>query len=416
LPTFTWNVDPVALSFPRDPALMVLAGVGVLLTLWGFAKKRSETGFFGVVLLVAAALLRLLVGDTIEIRYYSLLFVGVFLGGYALLNWQIQRGGGDEQDAGDFIVYGVLGVLVGARLGHVIFYDLDKALKDPAWVFQIWTGGLASHGAVVGLIIAMWLFCKRRGIPFLEGSDRFALSAALGATLVRIGNFFNSEIVGKETDGSWGVRFPRYDRGSDPPLRHPSQLYEVTLGLLVLFALYVADRKWGKEDRPRGALISLFFAVYFPGRFVIEYFKEHQVFDEAASLDMGQYLSIPGALLGLYGLWWSFKHRLPAGWYRADELEPPPEHDELTEEEEEELYEPTRARDRDVDEEFAEKRAAKDTDERPAKRVKKKKKKRKKRRAAAPDQAVAEEALADEAEPKPAPSDDEPESKDPAKD
>jgi prolipoprotein diacylglyceryl transferase len=146
-----------------------------------------------------------------ELRYYSLLFVAVFLGGYWLLNWQFRRGGADDEEAGDFIVYGVLGVLVGARLGHVIFYDLDKALKDPIWVFKIWTGGLASHGAVIGLILAMYLFTKRRGIPFLEGADRFSFSAALGATLVRLGNFFNSEIVGRRTDQTWGVQFPRFD-------------------------------------------------------------------------------------------------------------------------------------------------------------------------------------------------------------
>lgn len=272
----------------------------------------------------------------LAIRYYSLLFVGVFLGGYALLKWQIVRGGGDEEDAGDFIVYGVLGVLVGSRLGHVLFYDLDKALKDPAWVFKIWQGGLASHGAVVGLILAMWLFTKRRGIPFLEGSDRFAFSAALGATLVRVGNFFNSEIVGRLTDQTWGVRFPRYDRIPDAPLRHPSQLYEVALGLFILGALYIFDKKLGKEERPRGALISLFFTLYFPGRFVIEFFKEYQTLSpESSALTMGQYLSIPGFLLGVYGLWWSFKHRLPAGWLPPEEYEEDEDEDEDEEDEDE---------------------------------------------------------------------------------
>ncbi|MEZ4221602.1 MAG: prolipoprotein diacylglyceryl transferase [Polyangiaceae bacterium] len=251
----------------------------------------------------------------LALRYYSLLFVFVFLGGYWLLKWQVERGGGDEEDAGDFIVYGVLGVLVGSRLGHVLFYDLDKALKDPLWVFRIWEGGLASHGAVLGLIFAMYLFTKRRRIPFLEGSDRFAFSAALGATLVRVGNFFNSEIVGRLTDQSWGVRFPRYDRGvPEAPLRYPSQLYEVALGLFVLLCLYLWDKRLGGEKRPRGAMISLFFALYFPGRFVIEFYKEHQTLEPTSFLTMGQYLSIPGALLGFYGLWWSFQRRLPVGW------------------------------------------------------------------------------------------------------
>jgi len=296
------------------------------------------------------------------LRWYSLLFVGVFLGGYALLNWQIRRGGGDEEEAGDFIVYGVLGVLVGARLGHVLFYDLDKALADPMWIFKIWTGGLASHGAVIGLAIAMYVFCKRRRIPFLEGADRFTFSGALGATLVRIGNFFNSEIVGKKTDQSWGVQFPRYDE--DPiSYRYPTQLFEAAIGIFVLVALLVFDRALGKEKRPRGAMISFWFAVYFPLRFIIEFFKEPQVF-QGAKLDMGQYLSIPGALLGVIGLYWSFKRRIPAGWY--EEYDP--------------NREPRKAGDPDVDAQFA-----------PGKRKKKKKKgskKAKKKVAAASTEAA----------------------------
>src|SRR5690606_14746608 len=148
-------------------------------------------------------------------------------------------------------------------------------------------GGLASHGAVVGLIVAMWLFTKRRGVPFLEGADRFAFSAALGATLVRLGNFFNSEIVGRKTDGDWGVRFPHFD-GDNAPLRHPSQVYEVVVGLFVMLCLYWVDRWAGKEKRPRGLLISVFFALYFAGRFTVEFFKEYQTLSpESSPLTMG---------------------------------------------------------------------------------------------------------------------------------
>lgn len=259
-----------------------------------------------------------------ELRYYSLLFVGVFLGGYALLNWQIRRGGGDEEDAGDFIIYGVLGVLIGARLGHVLFYDLDQALDDPLWVFKIWTGGLASHGAAIGLTFVLYLFTKRRGISFLEGCDRFSFSAALGAALVRLGNFFNSEIVGRATDQTWGVRFLRYDRNvAEVPYRHPSQLYEFAMGLGVLGLLYLADKKLGREKRPRGVMVSLFFALYFSGRFLVEFVKEYQPGEVAQGLSTGQMLSLPGILIGVYGLVWSFKHRIPAGWVSkfADEAD-----------------------------------------------------------------------------------------------
>jgi prolipoprotein diacylglyceryl transferase len=222
----------------------------------------------------------------------------------------------------------------------VLFYDLDHALEDPLWVFEIWTGGLASHGAVVGLIVAMWLFTKNRGVPFLEGADRFSFSAALGATLVRLGNFFNSEIVGRKVpDQSWGVRFPRYDHTlAEAPLRYPTQLYEVALGLLVLGILYAVDRAKGQEKRPRGLLISVFFLVYFTGRFLVEFYKEFQTLPESSTLTMGQYLSMPGIVIGLVGVIASLKNPQPSGWPQeeAPDSEADDEEDEENEDEDEE--------------------------------------------------------------------------------
>ena len=431
LPSITWDLDPVFYRFelPLFPTLLVVAIVAALGALAARRREDVSGQQLGWVVAAAAGVAAFYFkGETWSpgLRYYSLLFVVVFLGGYGLLHWQLRRGGADEEEAGDFIVYGVVAVLAGARLGHVLFYDLDKALRDPVWVLKIWTGGLASHGAVIGLIIAMFLFTKRRGVPFLEGSDRFSFSAALGAALVRLGNFFNSEIVGRPTDQTWGVRFPRYiddARLAEPPLRHPSQLYEFALGLGVLGALYVADRLLGKEKRPRGFLISLFFVLYFTGRFFIEFVKEYQTLPPDSLLTMGQRLSIPGVLLGVYGLWWSLKHRLPAGWHPTVRRDRKQGDDEDFDEEDfdDEDVDEEDYRDRDVDEEFGaaprmsqrrirvrkdadedeespprrkkrkrtktspEKRAAsseEDTaDERPSKRVapKKKKKKRKKK-------------------------------------
>ena len=265
MPSFKWDHDPIAISihlpFDLKYVLFVVVALGLISAVISIREKMSP--IFGLVVAGVAGYAALRWGDMqpdIPIRWYSLLFVGVFLGGYALLKWQIVRGGGDPDDAGDFIVYGVLGVLVGSRLGHVLFYDLDKAMQNPMWVLEIWTGGLASHGAVAGLIVAMFIFTKRRGIAFLEGADRFAFSAALGATLVRVGNFLNSEIVGRVVPGqTWGVQFPRYDAqlvadGKEVPFRYPTQLFEIALGLVILLVLYLADRKTGKEKRPRGLL------------------------------------------------------------------------------------------------------------------------------------------------------------------
>jgi phosphatidylglycerol:prolipoprotein diacylglycerol transferase len=156
LPKFTWDIDPILVYYPSW--LSILPGEGI--------------------------------------RYYSLLYVGVFLGGYRFLDWQIRRGGGTEEEGSDFVIYGVLGTLIGSRVGHVFLYEWEHFVRDPLFIFQIHKGGLASHGGTVGLILAMWLFTRNKRQSFLEGSDRFSYSAALGSTLIRIGNWFNSEIVG----------------------------------------------------------------------------------------------------------------------------------------------------------------------------------------------------------------------------
>jgi len=335
LPSFTWDVDPVFWRIPRGAVAGTIGAIGLLMVFYGLAKKEREQLITGAFFAGAGLLIFQFMGPMVELRYYSMLFVVVFLGGHALLNWQIKRGGGGPEVAGDFIVYGVLGVLIGARVGHVLFYDLDKAIEDPIWVLKIWTGGLASHGAVAGLIIAMYLFTRSRGIPFLEGSDRFSFSAALGATVVRIGNLFNSEIVGRKVpDQSWGMRFPRNpgDHGIVPvPLRYPSQLYEIALGSAVFVGLLIADRALGKEKRPRGAMIAWFFALYFTGRLFTEFYKEIEALPSDSAISMGQYLSILPALLGWYGVYWTMKRKEPSGW---GEL---PAHDEDDEQDEDEL-------------------------------------------------------------------------------
>ena len=309
LPKITWDVDPILFEYPSW--LTILPGPGI--------------------------------------RYYSLLYVGVFLGGYKLLDWQIQRGGGDEEDAADFVVYGVLAVLVGSRLGHVFFYEMDHFLRDPMWLFMIHKGGLASHGGTIGLLVGMWLFTRRKRQSYLEGCDRFSYSAALGATLIRIGNLFNSEIVGRATDQSWGVKFPRYEL--NPVYRHPSQVYETVLGLVVLGSLYLFDKKLGEEKRPRGAMISLFFAIYFTGRFAVEFVKEYQTLDSTMPLTMGQILSLVPALIGYYGVYWSLKRNEPAHWYTDEDDEDDDEGDPEAQAEDED--DGSGKGDPDIDAEFA---------------------------------------------------------------
>jgi prolipoprotein diacylglyceryl transferase len=308
LPKFTWDIDPILVYYPSW--LSFLPGEGI--------------------------------------RYYSLLYVGVFLGGYRFIDWQIRRGGGTEEEGSDFVIYGVLGTLIGSRVGHVFLYEWDHFVRDPLFILQIHKGGLASHGGTVGLIVAMWFFTRKKRQAFLEGCDRFSYSAALGSTLIRIGNWFNSEIVGRKTDQSWGVYFPRFDRdAAEPVYRHPSQLYEVALGLFVLAEFLV-----GEEKRPRGFMISLFFALYFTGRFLVEYVKEYQAWAVGMPLTEGQIYSILPAALGYFGIYWSLKKKIPAHWY-TDADDAPVEGDG-PDTEEEKAEEPVDEKkvDKDVDEEF----------------------------------------------------------------
>lgn len=240
---------------------------------------------------------------SVPLRYYGLIFALTMVGGFFLWRWQMRRAGHPEQVTAAALAYGLVAVIAGARLGHCLFYDFEHCFSPIYNVLLVWKGGLSSHGATIGLVVALLIFARRHRIPFSELMDRFSFCAALGAGTVRLGNFFNSEIVGRKTSGSWGIRFPRYDRLpiEQVPPRHPSQLYELGLGLAVLGILLLIDRRHG-EQRRQGLLSSVFLSLYFAGRFVVEFFKEHQALDPSSTLTMGQYLSILPLGLGLVWL------------------------------------------------------------------------------------------------------------------
>jgi len=263
----------------------------------------------------------LLTVGPIRIHYYGILFALMLFGGYYLWQWQMLRGGHTQRQAEGLFLWGAFAVILGARLGQVIFYNPGRYLANPLEILYVWKGGLASHGAGVGLVLVLIFYARKEKLPTFEIMDRCAMPAALGALSVRLGNFMNSEIVGRVTDVPWAVKFPRcyYDRGmplDQVPGRHPSQIYEFFLGLAVFFALYFCDRKL-KEERPLGLLSSLFLLIYFSGRFVVEAFKEYQTLSpEASPLTMGQYLSIPGILAGAIGLYYTYRFRIPTSSLR----------------------------------------------------------------------------------------------------
>ena len=236
---------------------------------------------------------------SLQIRYYGVIFACTLVIAFLFWKWQMRRGGYDAKVADNFLLYGVIGTIVGARLGHCFFYDWHIYKRDLISILFFWRGGLSSHGATIGIILALFVYSRVYKLGFLAVLDRFTFSAAIGAAGVRLGNFMNSGIVGRETDLPWGVRFLYYDRGA--VLRHPSQLYEFCMGIFVLIFLLYVDRKAGKEARPLGLLFGIFMSLYFLCRFVVEFFKEYQTgLRGYEGLTMGQYLSVIPFLLGVY--------------------------------------------------------------------------------------------------------------------
>lgn len=245
----------------------------------------------------------------LAIRYYSLLFVAALLLGQKLWMRQSARLGYDLVIADKWLMWGVLAVVIGSRLGHCFFYEPAYYFSHPLEILKVWKGGLASHGATVGLIVTLWLYGRRYGIPWVETLDRMAIPTTVAVTFVRLGNFMNSEIVGRVTDVAWAVRFPRHD-GVDALPRHPSQLYEAAHGIFAFLVLSAIDRAMPDNGRKRGVLTSTFFLIYFGGRIFVEYAKEYQALHPSFPLTMGQVLSIPFVILGLVGLWLAFSGRL----------------------------------------------------------------------------------------------------------
>lgn len=235
--------------------------------------------------------------DFLPVRWYGLLFMSGFVFGYYILERIFKKEGKPMEWLDSLSIYVGVGTIVGARLGHCLFYQPDYYLANPIEILKIWEGGLASHGAVIGILIANYLYGKKfKGTGFMWVTDRLVIVVALAATLIRLGNLMNSEIVGAPTDLPWGFVFERL--GEDFA-RHPSQLYEALFYLLsfgILFWSY-----WKKNaGQFKGRLFGLFLMLIFGFRFVIEFIKDVQVeFEKNMDLNMGQLLSIPLVLIGI---------------------------------------------------------------------------------------------------------------------
>lgn len=233
----------------------------------------------------------------LSVRWYGLLFATSFILGFQIMTWIYRKEKKSVDDLNDLIWYMILGTVIGARLGHCLFYNPGYYLSNPLEILQIWKGGLASHGAAIGILYALYLYSKKKkDQPYLWVFDRIVITVALGGFFIRTGNLFNSEIIGVPTDLPWGFIFARID---DIP-RHPAQLYEALAYLLIFVVLITVYYK--KEGRFRdGYLFGIFLVLVFAFRFIIEFVKENQVsFEEGLILNMGQILSVPLIALGIY--------------------------------------------------------------------------------------------------------------------
>ncbi|MBN4072582.1 prolipoprotein diacylglyceryl transferase [Crocinitomix catalasitica] len=266
-------------------------------------------------------------------RWYGIMWAVGFYIGFILLSRMYRSENVSEKWVDKTFLYVLIGGILGARLGHCLFYEPADYLANPIEILYIWEGGLASHGGTVGIIIAVYFLSKRvTKKPILWTLDRIAVPTVLAACLIRLGNLFNHEIVGKVTESGFGFKFLRHDIGNNEaivrtssntakdafdkiannpdyahilaevPARHPAQLYESIAYLLIFFVIW--KLYWSTNIRTlNGAMLGVFLSLLFGSRFFLEFFKINQdgnVDQSLEVLNMGQLLSIPFILLGLF--------------------------------------------------------------------------------------------------------------------
>ena len=243
-----------------------------------------------------------------EIRWYALMFLIGFVVGYKIVERMFKNEGVTTDWLDPLLYYTVGGTVFGARLGHCLFYAPDYYLANPVEILKVWEGGLASHGGVLGIIIAIYFFSKLVSHrSMLWAFDKLVVPTGLVSALIRLGNLMNHEIYGHSTDAPWAFRFIEnlhaWRQGAEPVFSapsHPTQIYEAlcylaTFGLCMW--LYFKKEAWKKE----GLIFGVFMICIFASRFFIEFLKNDQeAFEAAMTLNMGQWLSIPFVLMGAY--------------------------------------------------------------------------------------------------------------------
>ncbi|TVP14395.1 prolipoprotein diacylglyceryl transferase [Shewanella sp. KCT] len=232
----------------------------------------------------------------LTIHWYGVLFASAIFAGFQVMKRIYVREGLDVESLDNLLIYCVIGIVVGARLAHVLFYDPSYYFAHPAKILAIWEGGLASHGGGLGAILALYYYHRKMKLPFLFLLDRLAIATAIFGFFVRMANFVNSEILGVPSDKPWAIVFERVDMLP----RHPAQLYEALAYLSIFIALWVIYKTTEMKQK-QGALFGLFLVWVFSARFAIEFVKVKQAaYAQDWTMSAGQMLSIPFLLVGVF--------------------------------------------------------------------------------------------------------------------
>jgi phosphatidylglycerol:prolipoprotein diacylglycerol transferase len=241
----------------------------------------------------------------LAVRWYGLMYLVGFILFIVLGRRRAHKNmltGWRATDVDDMLFFGVFGVILGGRLGYVLFYKPVYYVAHPLEIFEVWHGGMSFHGGFIGVMIALWFFARQRGKQWLDVTDFVAPLIPLGLAAGRLGNFINGELVGRPTDLPWGMVFPQVDQVP----RHPSQLYEFGLeGVALFVVLWI----FASRRRPLGAVSAVFLLGYGAFRFIGEFAREPDSFLGflALGLTMGQWLSLPMIAIGIGMLLWAYR-------------------------------------------------------------------------------------------------------------
>lgn len=236
----------------------------------------------------------------LQVHWYGIMYMLAFLSAWLLALYRSGKPHSPivKAEVENLITYGAFGVILGGRIGYVIFYNFDRWMSDPLWLFRIWEGGMSFHGGLVGVLIAMYVYSTRIRVPYFALMDFVAPLVPLGLLFGRVGNFIGQELWGRVSDVSWAMVFPKAE---DPAgvARHPSQLYQATLEGLVMFIVLFW---YSAKPRPRAAVSGLFLVLYASFRSIVENFREPDVgIDLVLGLfTRGQLLSVPMFIFGVY--------------------------------------------------------------------------------------------------------------------